>query len=127
MATRIISMFESIGFSWFTPIIRLLIGENPKEQLMVMLKQIGIPVAAFFAFLFLWHVGAQCVDTSLGKLPGPVQVADRPGHILSADPTTRRQMKSLDRHDMKTSDDRPSRQCQTGHCTLHMTSDRVGG
>ncbi|MCG8610866.1 MAG: ABC transporter permease [Pseudomonadales bacterium] len=77
MATRIISMFESIGFSWFTPIIRLLIGENPKEQLMVMLKQIGIPVAAFFAFLFLWHVGAQCVDTSLGKLPGPVQVAEQ--------------------------------------------------
>lgn len=38
------------------------------------LRNIGAPIAAFVFFLLLWHAAAANVTTSLGKLPGPVQV-----------------------------------------------------
>jgi len=32
------------------------------------------PILGFVLFLFIWHVGAGNIDTSLGKFPGPVEV-----------------------------------------------------
>ncbi len=83
MATRIISLCESWGFAWFVPFIKLIIGDNPKEQLTQLLTTIGVPVLAFVAFLFIWDAGAKSVQTSLGQLPGPVQVVDQAKNLYA--------------------------------------------
>jgi nitrate/nitrite transport system permease protein len=37
-------------------------------------KMVGVPLFAIAVFLFLWHLGAAKVITSLGQVPGPTQV-----------------------------------------------------
>jgi nitrate/nitrite transport system permease protein len=37
-------------------------------------KMVGVPLFAIAVFLFLWHLGAAKVITSLGLVPGPTQV-----------------------------------------------------
>jgi nitrate/nitrite transport system permease protein len=74
MKDKIISMLELTGFTWFIPLVKLLTGESPKQQLQDLLKMIGIPMLAMIIFLGLWHVGAAKVVTSLGQVPGPVEV-----------------------------------------------------
>jgi nitrate/nitrite transport system permease protein len=64
------------GFTWFVPFIRLAAGEDPREQFRDILLQIGVPVLALALFLGLWNVLAAGVQTSLGAIPGPVQVAE---------------------------------------------------
>ena len=46
--------------------------DTPKNILL----SLGPPVAGIVAFLALWSILAPLVDTSLGKLPGPVEVLD---------------------------------------------------
>jgi nitrate/nitrite transport system permease protein len=74
MKDKIISMLELTGFTWFIPLVKLVSGESPKQQLQDLVKMIGIPMLAMIIFLGLWHVGAAKVVTSLGQVPGPVEV-----------------------------------------------------
>lgn len=74
MKDKIISILELTGFTWFIPLVKLVTGESPKQQLQDLLKMIGIPMLAMIIFLGLWHVGAAKVVTSLGQVPGPVEV-----------------------------------------------------
>ncbi len=74
MKDKIINMLELTGFTWFIPLIKLVTGESPKQQLQDLVKMIGIPMLAMIIFLGLWHVGAAKVVTSLGQVPGPVEV-----------------------------------------------------
>lgn len=74
MKDKIIHYLETLGFSWAVPVVRLASGENPKEQVNEVMTVIGLPVIAFAVFLFTWSIGASQVKTSLGELPGPVQV-----------------------------------------------------
>jgi len=74
MKTKIINTLEMSGFSWMVPVVRLFSGENPREQLNDIINVIGLPLIAIVAFLFLWSGAASQVKTSLGELPGPVQV-----------------------------------------------------
>ena len=39
-----------------------------------LLPQIGLPILGIVAFLFIWHVAAARVQTSLGQFPGPEHV-----------------------------------------------------
>lgn len=74
MKDKIISILELTGFTWFIPLVKLVTGESPKQQLQDLVKMIGIPMLAMIIFLGLWHVGAAKVVTSLGQVPGPVEV-----------------------------------------------------
>jgi nitrate/nitrite transport system permease protein len=74
MKDKIISILELTGFTWFIPVVKLVTGESPKQQLQDLVKMIGIPMLAIIIFLGLWHVGAAKVVTSLGQVPGPVEV-----------------------------------------------------
>jgi nitrate/nitrite transport system permease protein len=74
MKDKIISILELTGFTWFIPVVKLVTGESPKQQLQDLVKMIGIPMLAMIIFLGLWHVGAAKVVTSLGQVPGPVEV-----------------------------------------------------
>ena len=74
MKTKIINSLEMSGLTWLVPVVRLSTGENPREQLGDMFNTIGLPLIAIVAFMLIWAGAASQVKTSLGDLPGPVQV-----------------------------------------------------
>ncbi|ALP53794.1 nitrate ABC transporter permease [Candidatus Tenderia electrophaga] len=74
MKTKLINFLEMTGFTWMVPMVRLGAGENAREQFSDMMTLIGLPVIAIVVFLFVWAGAASQVKTSLGELPGPVQV-----------------------------------------------------
>ncbi len=73
-ANRVNNVLTLIGLTWFTPVIRMIAGENPRHELMQLWRLLGVPVVAFAVFLGLWSHLASQVETSLGKIPGPVAV-----------------------------------------------------
>ena len=62
-------------------------------------KRLAMPVVGFAAFLLLWSVAAQNIDTSLGKFPGPQAVWQQFGAGQSARWCHWRGTPALDRHD----------------------------
>lgn len=74
MKNKVIGVLDLCGFNWTVPFIRIACGEEPKEQLRQMWSGIGIPLVAFAVFLGLWSVTASKIETSLGKVPGPMHV-----------------------------------------------------
>lgn len=74
MINRLTHFLQLSGLTWFVPLARMASGESPKEQLRQLWLVMGIPVAAFIGFLFLWGQLAQNIETSLGKIPGPAEV-----------------------------------------------------
>lgn len=75
MSSSLISKLENINL--LTPWVRLAKGDNPKEQVNVLLRNLGVPMLAILMFLFLWDAGAKRVVTSLGQVPGPAQVLEQ--------------------------------------------------
>jgi nitrate/nitrite transport system permease protein len=74
MKTTLVQIFDKTGLTWFVPLVRLCFGEEPKEQVRILAKLVGIPFVAAIVFLLLWSTVASRIDTSLGKVPGPVSV-----------------------------------------------------
>jgi len=68
------NFFNKTGLTWFVPFVRLIQGDDPREQVKAILMMIGIPIVAMVVFLSVWHVAASGVQTSLGAIPGPAQV-----------------------------------------------------
>ena len=50
---------------------------DPRELGRAFIMAVGVPLVAFVLFLALWSVAASRIQTSLGAVPGPVQVADQ--------------------------------------------------
>lgn len=71
----VVSKLENIGV--FSPWIRIIKGENRREQVNVLLRSLGIPLLAFVIFLGIWDAAAKRVVTSLGQVPGPTQVFEQ--------------------------------------------------
>ncbi|MGD9918878.1 MAG: ABC transporter permease [Paenirhodobacter sp.] len=71
--------FRVLGLSWVTPLLRLAAGDNPKAQLKEVWQLLGVPLLAIALFLGAWSALAPKVQTSLGAIPGPVQVWDQVG------------------------------------------------
>jgi len=76
---NLVKVFNLTGLTWFIPFARLGFGEQPKEQVKEMGRIILVPIIAIAIFLGLWAVVAKKIDTSLGKLPGPVEVSQQIG------------------------------------------------
>lgn len=74
MKNRIINVLEIIGLAWATPMVRLATWDSPKEQAMELFRYIGLPMIALVIFLGAWSGVASQINTSLGQLPGPVDV-----------------------------------------------------
>ena len=66
--------FKVLGMAWMTPILRAVAGDNPKAQAREVWKLLGVPLLAIAIFLGLWATLAPRVQTSLGAIPGPLQV-----------------------------------------------------
>ncbi len=83
MKDKIIYFMETAGLTWLIPLVRIASGEAPVRQLKQLTMLIGLPFIALLTFLFFWHIGAAKVETSLGQLPGPVQVWQQSKQLLA--------------------------------------------
>ena len=65
---------DALGLSWLTPLLKISAGDNLREQLGELKRVLVIPLMGIILFLSLWAMLAPQVQTSLGAIPGPVQV-----------------------------------------------------
>lgn len=79
IAQKIMNWLDVVGLGFVNPFIRLAYGEDPKAQFKQLLLVLVTPIVAICAFLMLWSAGANSVETRLGKIPGPVVVANQAG------------------------------------------------
>lgn len=82
MYNQTVNFLGKSGLTWFVPVVRLIAREEPREQVREILRQVGVPILAFAAFLLLWGAMAQGIQTSLGTMPGPTQVASAASGLL---------------------------------------------
>lgn len=71
---NVVRILNLTGMTWFIPLVRICTGDNPQQQLKSLWLIAGVPIIAFAIFLMLWDVSAAKIQTSLGAIPGPVQV-----------------------------------------------------
>jgi nitrate/nitrite transport system permease protein len=72
--SRMSGFLDILGLGFFVPLLRIAAGEAVRPQLRELWRTFAIPVLAMLLFLTAWGVLAPTVKTSLGVLPGPVQV-----------------------------------------------------
>jgi nitrate/nitrite transport system permease protein len=89
VAQKVMNVLGVIGLGFINPFIRLAYGEDPKAQLKELWLVLIVPVLAIIIFLFAWHSGAKNVQTSLGQIPGPVQVWEQSGELMKEHRDTR--------------------------------------
>ncbi len=70
---------DAIGFGWLVPILRIIAGDNVSEQLSELRHKLLIPLMGLTLFIAAWAIFAPKVNTSLGAIPGPVQVWNQVG------------------------------------------------
>jgi nitrate/nitrite transport system permease protein len=63
-----------LGLGWVVPLLRIAAGDSPRHQLAELRQSLLVPLAGILAFLLVWAALAPQVKTSLGAIPGPVQV-----------------------------------------------------
>ncbi len=66
--------FQILGLAFFTPLLRIAAGDDPRAQRKEILRLIGVPLLAIVGFLVVWGWLAPMVQTSLGAVPGPAAV-----------------------------------------------------
>ncbi|MFK7901661.1 MAG: ABC transporter permease [Nitratireductor sp.] len=79
--TKASGWLEALGFSWLVPILRMIAGDSPRTQLNELRQVLLIPLLGIMAFLLAWAVLAPQVQTSLGAVPGPIQVFEQGGAL----------------------------------------------
>lgn len=72
---------DALGFSWLTPILKILAGDSPREQMVELRRVLLIPLIGILSFLAIWAYFAPQIKTSLGAVPGPVQVWEQTGKL----------------------------------------------
>ncbi|WP_319530008.1 ABC transporter permease [uncultured Cohaesibacter sp.] len=68
---------NALGLAWLVPLLKIAAGDNPREQMGVLKQTLVLPLVGIGFFLLLWAGLAPQVQTSLGAIPGPVQVYDQ--------------------------------------------------
>jgi nitrate/nitrite transport system permease protein len=71
---RAAGTLDLLGFGWLVPLLRIAADDNARQQGGELWRQLGVPLLAIVLFLGAWAWLAPKVQTSLGALPGPVQV-----------------------------------------------------
>ena len=72
--SRADAYLKIFALGWVTPLLRAAAGENPTAQFREVWRQLGIPLMSIAVFLVVWAQLAPTVETSLGAIPGPVEV-----------------------------------------------------
>ena len=82
MTKQLIKFLNITGLTWFIPLVKIAMGENPTQQIRELLLIMGVPIIAFMMFLGAWSFSASKVNTSLGAIPGPTAVWHEAGGLL---------------------------------------------
>jgi nitrate/nitrite transport system permease protein len=77
MINKASGWLDALGFAWVVPLLKMAAGDSPKAQLDELKRVLLIPLIGIMAFLAIWAILAPKVQTSLGAIPGPVQVWDQ--------------------------------------------------
>jgi len=72
--TRVSGFLNILGIGWLVPLLKIAAGEPARPQLKALWRTLGVPLTAIVIFLAAWAWVAPMVKTSLGAVPGPVQV-----------------------------------------------------
>lgn len=80
---RIIRGLDLAGLAPLQPLVRLLAGEEPREQFRALFKFVAVPIIAFGIFLGVWSALSQKVVTNYGTLPTPAEVWHEAGNLLA--------------------------------------------
>jgi nitrate/nitrite transport system permease protein len=72
--SRMAGFLNILGLGWIAPLMQIAAGSAVRPQLAELWRSFGIPVLAILLFLAAWGWAAPKVQTSLGALPGPIQV-----------------------------------------------------
>ena len=71
---KFMNTLSVLGLGFVNPVIKLAMGEDPKRQFADLWQMVLVPILALGLFLAAWSGGASQIETSLGKIPGPVAV-----------------------------------------------------
>lgn len=82
--SKVSGFFNILGIGFVVPLLRIAAGETVKPQLRELWRSFGIPMLAILIFLSAWGFLAPKVKTSLGTLPGPVQVWQQAGVLWTS-------------------------------------------
>ncbi|RRJ83914.1 ABC transporter permease [Aestuariirhabdus litorea] len=78
MATKLITATQPLlPTAWLPKLAGLWSPERLNQGIRLLL----VPLAAMALFLFIWHLGAPRIVTSLGQVPGPVAVWEQAGTL----------------------------------------------
>ncbi|HDZ72006.1 MAG TPA: ABC transporter permease [Aurantimonas coralicida] len=72
--SRAAGPLTAIGLGWSVPLMKMAAGDDPRSNLSALWKGLIVPLIGILAFLAAWAALAPQVQTSLGTVPGPVQV-----------------------------------------------------
>ena len=73
--------FNVLGLSWITPVLKAAAGDNPRAQAGEIWRLLGVPLLAIAVFVTMWASLAPTVQTSLGAVPGPMEVWEQVGEL----------------------------------------------
>ena len=63
-----------VALGWLTPLLKIAAGEPARHHLKEVWRSLVLPLLGIGIFLGLWAQTAPMVNTSLGAIPGPMQV-----------------------------------------------------
>jgi nitrate/nitrite transport system permease protein len=86
---RVAGGLACVGLGFVTPLVKLWRGDDPRAQAGELWRLVGIPAVTMLLFLFAWSRLSASVETSLGRIPGPVAVWQQ-ANALWADHTAER-------------------------------------
>src|SRR5688572_18196543 len=70
----VIRALSLIGLGFLKPVVAMCRGEDPRAHMRQLWLDLGAPILAIAAFLFLWSQVSSGIQTSLGQIPGPAAV-----------------------------------------------------
>jgi nitrate/nitrite transport system permease protein len=78
---RLYGVLSLLGLGFLVPVIRLCLRDNPRAQFIEAWRQLAVPILAGVVFLTVWSRLSAGIETSLGRIPGPVAVAQQAGEL----------------------------------------------
>ncbi|WP_137151328.1 ABC transporter permease [Devosia sp. FKR38] len=78
---RAAAWLSALGLGWLTPLLRIAAGDDPRQQLGELRDSLVFPLMGIVMFGLAWAALAPQVQTSLGAIPGPVQVWQQAGAL----------------------------------------------
>ena len=79
---RAAAWLTALGLGWLVPLMKIAAGDEPRAQMEELRNGLMFPLMGIGLFLVAWGVLAPQVQTSLGAVPGPVEVWQQVGSLL---------------------------------------------